>query len=144
MRKIIWILTLFFGVSNVYAQEDVIPYYVDKCISLIGNSIPDEFQRIDRDSYRNNEGITVTAYNGIISYSMIAVVRQTNHEVSMFNVLFHDHFDNNNWIYLGKNIGGYDTYYKNGIYGFIGEPYIRDDGIVASIWFSRYKNLFFD
>jgi hypothetical protein len=139
MKKIIVSLLLFLAmILQIYAQDDPVTYYIDKCLSLLGKNVPEGFQRMNRTGYKNDEDIILMVENGIVVLSMFGTTFDRNNEAAEFNALFYDYFENNNWNFYDSTYDGSDVYVKNGIYAYIFNPTKRDDGLIVSmIGFSR-------
>ena len=142
MKKSIFLSLFFVMALQIYAQNDPVAYYINKCISLLGNNVPEGFQRMNRTGYKNDEDIILMTENGTVVLSMFGTTFDRNNEAAEFNALFYDYFESNNWnFHISRRDG--DIYIKNGIYAIITNPSRRDDGlIVTMIAFSRNVNNF--
>ena len=143
MKKMIGIFVLSFIALNSFAQESIGQYYVNKCVSLLGKTVPSEFKRFHRTAYKNDEDIMVGIENGIIIVSAFGSTFDRTNEAADFNSLFYNYFENNNWQYYRTTSNGSDIYFKNSVYACIFKPTKRDDGqIVTMIGFSNDINKF--
>jgi hypothetical protein len=88
---------------SIFAQDIKMEYYLNKCISLLEKPVPDGFQRIGKTGYRNEEGITVSVKNGIITLSTFSSAFLTTNETHEFNALLYDYVENTNWQYYSYN-----------------------------------------
>jgi len=143
MRKFIVFFAGFFifGVQ-IYAQ-DFIEYYINKCIGLLGSTVPNGFQRMNRTGFKNDEDIIIMTENNIVIVSMFGSTFDRTNEAADFNSLFYGYFENNGWRYYDSTYDDSDIYVKGEIYAVISNPTRRDDGlIVAMIVFSRNINNF--
>ena len=122
-----------------HAQSDSAAYYVDKCISLLEKPVSEEFQRMDRITYRNDEDIILIVENGIAIVSIYGAPFPMSNEAVEFSALFYNYFEDNGWDFFRSNYDdGSDIYLKAGVYAYINKPLKRDDGlIVAIIGFSK-------
>jgi len=143
MRKLIlFIIVLLFSMS-IYGQEEFEEYIVNKCTALLGKPLPDEFRRLDRTSFMNDEEIIVIVENGLIAQSAFGSSFDRTNEASEFNSYFYDYFENSNWSFYKTLRNRYDVYFRNNVYACIYHPMKRDDGqIVACILFSKNVNDF--
>jgi hypothetical protein len=142
-KTIIFILVFLATVLQIYAQNDLVAYYVNKCLNLLGKTVPEGFQRMNRTDFRNDEDIFLTVENGLITVSGFGSAFERSNEAAEFNALLYDYFEKNNWNYYNSTFDGSDIYLKNGIYAYIANPRKRDDGLIATIiGFSKNINNF--
>jgi len=131
--------------GNIYSQEDLFSQMIEDMISILGGVVPSDFQRLDRTTFKNDEGIILMVENGAVIVVAFGDVFDTTHEAHGFNGLLYDYFENtqNNWIFNRQMRDGTDIYLRNGVFGGITRPNKRDDGLIATgIIFTRNINLF--
>ena len=148
MKKLITALLIFLT-FNAYSQHSnkdfdsidaFINYYVNSYIYVLGKKVPEDYIRLDRTTYKNNEEIFLTIDNNLVIISAIGSSFRTTNAALEFNGHFYNFFEEN----LGFQKTLYnksDIYEKNGFYAMILRPTKRDDGlIVAMIAFSNDIN----
>jgi hypothetical protein len=142
-KTIIFILVFLTTVLQIYAQNDPVGYFVNKCINLLGKTVPEGFQRINRTMFKNDENIALTVDNGLVAASGFGSVFVRSNEALGFNALVYDYFEKNNWSFYDSFSDRSDIYLKNGIYAHIANPGRRDDGLIFTlILFSKNINNF--
>ena len=142
MMKKILVLFFLFTSLNLFAQENWVEYYVNKSISLLGRTVPSDFQRLGgrETGFVNDENIVVITENNIIVTAMIGDFFNCPHEAHEHNGFFYDYFETNNWQFIATRHDG-TIYFLNGIYSMIDIPRKRDDTFVTMIAFTRDRNL---
>jgi hypothetical protein len=142
-KKIIISFIFLTMVLQIYAQDNTKAYYVNKCISLLGGSVPEGFQRMNRNFYMNDEDIVLYVENGVVLMSSFGSVFLRTNEAYAYSSSFYDYFETNNWVFI-RTINGSDIYLKNGVYVSIVGQQRRSDGLISStISFGRDINVFF-
>jgi hypothetical protein len=145
-KNLLSFFILFVFILPIYANDELhsenIPKYVNKCIALLGKSVPNGFQRLDRTMFINDEDIMIIVENGIIVMSSFGDAFETTHDASALNGLFYDYFENsrNNWKFICSTYYGTDVYLRNGIYAEIFKGQRRDGLIVSLLKFRRNIN----
>ena len=133
MKKLFFSLIVIsaFGVQ-IFAQDIPVTVIVDKCISLLGRTVPEGFNRMDRTVFQNEEGYFLITENGIVIYSGYRKSFSKSNEAFSFNVLLYDYLEGNNWEYYRTNPNGSDVYQKNNVNAIIFSPQRHDDGYLIT------------
>ena len=126
---------------------DDISRYVDECISLLGNPIPDGFKLIAPNIYQaideNDYRILIGAGNEVIaSYFSAALLKREN--AVRLNELFFTYFEKNNWQLSALSNNNDQMYNKDGVYVAIDlKQEMRDDGhTVTYVLFTKDYSFF--
>ena len=143
MKKKICILLFFLISLKSFAQDEIMVYYFNKCISLLGQNVPNDFHRMNRTMFNNDESIVLVVEKNLIIVSSFGSTFDRNDQAVRFSGLIYTFLEDNNWIFH-SNLGNNDIYFKNGIYACILETSRREDGsIVAMVMFSKNINDFY-
>jgi len=145
MRKsfisiLIMLISIFQAYGQNNTQSEIVEYFINKAVSLLGETVPDGFRRVDRTTFANNEDIIIITEDEKIVISYIGSIFNTTHEAHELNGLLYDYFENrgNNWSFVSSTDNGTDLYFRDDIYAGISSPSRRDDGlIVTGVGFSR-------
>ena len=132
MKKGMIICLFFSAFSAIYAQN-TIEAIVNECISVLGNGVPNGFQRVDRTKYKKDTELgTIVLFteNGQVFMSMITIAYLTTNAASSWNSRFYDFLEQSGVFYDSINFG--DIYKKNNAYICIGKLSRRDDGLIAT------------
>jgi len=142
MKKYIFIfIFISFFIGHLFGQSNsVSDLIVNRCISMLGRSVPNGFIRIDRTRYYNEEGFILTVENGVVVSSGFQSNFNTFNEAHEFNGVLYNYFENsrNNWILFSSSSEG-DIYSRNRVFATIVRPSRRNDGVIVNIiLFDRY------
>ena len=127
-------------------QNDV-RRYVDECISLLGNPIPDGFKLIAPNIYQaiddNDYRILIGVNNEVIASSFSAALSKREN-ANRLNELFFAYFENNNWQLSALSNNNDQMYSKDGVYTAMDvKQEMRDDGhVVTYVLFTKDYSFF--
>jgi hypothetical protein len=145
MKKLLALCFLFLLVQGAYAQltQKDVEDTVNKCISLLGKSVPEGSIRMGRSMFKvpyKDWEIVMVVENGLIYVTSYGSVHYSTDMASAFLGSFYTFFeDSGSWKYVGRGSVYDDVYYNNEVYAAL-ETYKREDGlIVAMVLFSKFR-----
>ena len=133
MKKLVLSFFIISAVGiQIFAQDVPVTVIVNKCISLLGGTVPEGFNRMDRTVFQNEEGYFLITENGIVIYSGYRKSFSKSNEAFAFNVILYDYLEENKWDFNRTNPNGSDVYQKNDVNAIIFSPQRHDDGYLIT------------
>ena len=139
MKKRVFTVLVFMLIvtSTIYAQSkpeadssfERIEYLIDKCLSLLDNPVPGEFQLFEPNFYMNKEGIAVRIEKGLIFASMAMIVMPPNEEA--LNVAY---------VYALSLLG--QRYGFINLRGAGNSVILNKNNLIATVHLQRHDNVF--
>lgn len=106
------------------------------CISLLGNPIPDYFEKIDNNLYQDALNALAFVRNGLVFHASVGVNFSTLFEGARFFMVFHRYFEND-WESVEELDGDYYIFQFHGVYATLNAPRRQGGQLFSSVIFSN-------
>ena len=129
MKKPVFIILIFNLSILAFSQDDIGLY-----ISYLGKPVPNDFHRVNRTTYMNDNGIILHIHDGLVISSVIGVALDYTHEAIQWLADYYNFFEDQQWTFLDSDlkIKG-DAYAKDGIIAICIKPSKRDDNLITTM-----------